>query len=85
MEKELKKLGADVETGPDYMIVNGGKPLTGASVDSHDDHIIAMALAVAGLFAQGETRVKDAQCASVTFPRFFEIMNKAGANIVVEE
>ncbi len=85
MENELKKLGADIETGSDYMIVNGGKALTGANVDSYDDHRVAMALTVAGLFAKGETKVRDAQCASVSFPRFFELMNKIGANIVLEE
>jgi len=85
MENELKKLGADIETGPDYMIVNGGKTLTGANVDSYDDHRVAMALTVAGLFAKGETKVRDVQCASVSFPRFFELMNEIGANIVLVE
>lgn len=78
MERELKKLGADVETGPDYMIVHGGKPLTGAVADSYDDHRVAMAMAVAGLFAEGEMRVNDAQCAAVSFPGFFEKMNAIG-------
>lgn len=85
MENELKKLGADVEIGPDYMIVNGGKPLAGTEVYSHDDHRVAMALAVAGLFAEGKTKVKDAHCASVSFPSFFELMNKVGANIVFQD
>lgn len=85
MEQELKKLGADIETGPDYMIVTGGKTLHGAEVDSHDDHRVAMALAVAGLFAEGETKVKDAQCASVSFPNFFEKMNKVGADIILKD
>lgn len=83
MENELKKLGADIEIGPDYMVVNGGKTLAGTEVYSHDDHRVAMALAVAGLFAEGKTTVKDAQCASVSFPNFFELMNKAGAGIVL--
>ncbi len=85
MEQELKKLGADVEIGQDYMIVNGGKTLFGTEVDSHDDHRIAMALAVVGLFAKGETKVKDAQCASVSFPSFFEKMNKVGADILLRD
>lgn len=85
MEKELKKLGADIETGPDYMTVNGGRTLTGAEVDSHDDHRVAMALTAAGLFAAGETRVKDAQCASVSFPGFYELMNKIGAGIILRD
>jgi 3-phosphoshikimate 1-carboxyvinyltransferase len=81
MEEELIKLGADIETGPDYMIVHGGKILTGTDVDSHDDHRVAMALTVAGLFSKGEMKVKDAECASVSYPKFFEIMNSIGGNI----
>jgi 3-phosphoshikimate 1-carboxyvinyltransferase len=46
---------------------------------------VAMALIVAGLFAEGKTKVNDAQCASVTFPSFFDIMNQAGAGIVLED
>lgn len=85
MERELRKLGADVETGPDYMIVHGGKPLTGAQVESYDDHRVAMAMAVAGLFSDGEMQVNEAQCASVSFPGFFEKMNAIGCNFRLEE
>lgn len=81
MERELKKIGADVETGPDYMIVHGGKPLKGAEVESYDDHRIAMAMAVAGLFCEGEMRVNNAACAAVSFPGFFEKMNAIGCGI----
>lgn len=84
MDNELKKLGADVEIGPDYMIVKGGKALTGASVDSHEDHRIAMALTVAGLIAHGETIVNDIECANVSFPRFYEKMNALGAGFIVK-
>ncbi len=48
----LKSLALNIEIGPDHMIVNGGKTLTGAVVESLDDHRVAMALAVAGLFAR---------------------------------
>jgi 3-phosphoshikimate 1-carboxyvinyltransferase len=67
------------------MIVNGGIPLVGTEVNSCKDHRVAMALVVAGMLAKGKTKVKDAQCASVTFPSFFDIMNKAGAGIVLED
>ena len=85
MEKELTKLGAKIETGPDYMIVTGGQTLTATEVDSHDDHRIAMAMTVCGLFAEGEMKVKDAQCAAVSFPNFYELMNNVGANIRFED
>jgi 3-phosphoshikimate 1-carboxyvinyltransferase len=85
MQRELGKMGAKVEATADSMVVHGGAPLTGAEVESHDDHRIAMALAVAGLFADGSTNVKDAECASVSFPNFFELMNASGAGIEIKE
>ena len=85
MERELKKIGADVETGPDYMIVHGGKPLTGAVVESYDDHRVAMAMAVAGLFSNGEMRVNNAECAAVSFPGFFDKMNAIGCNFQLSD
>lgn len=81
MEQELCKMGADIESGPDYMVVHGGHQLTGAEVSSHDDHRVAMALVVCGLWAKGDTRVSEAQCAAVSFPNFFEVMNNLGAEI----
>lgn len=83
MENELKKLGADVEIGPDYMIVNGAETLSGAEVDSHDDHRVAMALSLAGMFAQGETIVNNSECANVSFPKFYEKMNALGAGFKI--
>jgi 3-phosphoshikimate 1-carboxyvinyltransferase len=83
MEGEHTKIGATVETTRDSMIIHGegGKNLKGAAVESHEDHRIAMAMAVAGLFSEGEMRVKDAECASVSFPGFFDLMSRAGASI----
>lgn len=81
MEQELCKMGADIESGPDCMVVHGGRQLTGAEVSSHDDHRVAMALMVCGLWAKGDTRVSEAQCAAVSFPNFFEVMNNLGAEI----
>ena len=81
MTQELTKVGADVYNGPDYMVVRGGRPLTGTTVNSHDDHRIAMAMTVCGLFAKGEMRVLDGECAAVSFPTFFSVMKSLGANI----
>jgi 3-phosphoshikimate 1-carboxyvinyltransferase len=78
---ELRKLGAEVEEQPDGMIINGGKRLKGALVDSHGDHRMGMALAVAGLFAEGETAVEDAECIADSFPGFAETLARLGANI----
>lgn len=67
--------------GSDYMVIHGGKPLTGAVVDSHDDHRVAMAMAVCGLGAGGETVVQNSECAAVSFPSFFEVMEGLGAEM----
>ncbi len=83
MQEELSKMGADIEIGPDYMVVHGGKPLHGATVESHGDHRIAMAMTVAGMMAKGETVVRGAECASVSFPGFYEKMLGIGADLEI--
>jgi 3-phosphoshikimate 1-carboxyvinyltransferase len=69
---ELSRLGARIEPLPDGMIIYGGKPLSGAEVDSHFDHRLAMSLAVAGLIAGGETTIRHAQAAQVSYPAFWD-------------
>ena len=81
MQNELGKMGAKMEAGPDHLKVYSGHPLTGTKVESHHDHRIAMAMAISGFFAQGETQVNDAECVAVTYPNFFEVMEGLGANI----
>jgi len=79
MDEVLSACGADIEITADSMTIHGGRPLHGAVVPSHGDHRIAMAMTVCGLLCDGEMQVLDAQCAAVSFPRFFEVMNEAGA------
>lgn len=69
---ELRKLGADLEETEDGMIIRGGPELKGANLDSCGDHRIAMALAVAGLVAQGETAVWGAEVINISFPGFMQ-------------
>jgi 3-phosphoshikimate 1-carboxyvinyltransferase len=56
--------------------IPGGQKLHGAEVDSFGDHRIAMAFAVAALRADGETVIRGADAAGVSYPRFFEELNK---------
>lgn len=70
MVAELRKLGARAEELPDGMVIEGGQPLRGAAVQSYDDHRMAMALAVAGLAADGEMEVSGAEAIDVSFPGF---------------
>jgi 3-phosphoshikimate 1-carboxyvinyltransferase len=67
----LKLMGARVTEFPDGFRVDQST-LKGASVDSYGDHRIAMAFAVAGLVADGETHIRGAECVNISFPAFFE-------------
>ncbi len=66
----LRAMGADVEEFEDGMEITGGKPLHGATIDSCGDHRIAMAFAIAGLFAEGETVIKNTECVNTSYPGF---------------
>jgi len=68
---EFKKIGARIEIKNGKMIIEGG-PLEGGVVNSHGDHRIAMAAAVAGLVSREEVCIQDWQCVSKSYPRFFE-------------
>jgi 3-phosphoshikimate 1-carboxyvinyltransferase len=78
---ELRVLGARVEPRPDGFIVEGPTVLRGGVVDSHGDHRLAMALAVAGLFAQGGVTIENAECVADSFPGFAGLMRSLGAKI----
>ena len=78
---ELRALGAQIEERPDGFIVEGPTRLRGARVDSHGDHRLGMALAVAGLVAEGETVVDDAGCIADSFPGFAGLLAKLGAEV----
>jgi 3-phosphoshikimate 1-carboxyvinyltransferase len=67
---EMGKLGVRITEKEDGMIIHGGSDLFGAEVDSCGDHRIAMALAVAGLVATGETAVHNAGVINISFPGF---------------
>ena len=67
----LRAMGAAVDERPDGMVIEGGASLRGALVDSRGDHRIAMAAAVAGLAASGDTTIEGADCVAVSFPDFW--------------
>lgn len=66
----LRAMGADVVENPDGLVIRGGQTLRGARLESHGDHRIAMAFAVAGMFAEGETVIHRAECAETSYPGF---------------
>ena len=71
----LRLMGAEVEEFDDGLRVPGGQKLRGASLDSFGDHRIAMAFAVAALRADGETEIKGADAAVISFPEFFQTLD----------
>jgi len=80
MAEELARMGADIEENPDGMIIHGGKPLQGAILNSHGDHRVAMALAVAALGARGESTVKNTECIITSFPSFENLLREVILN-----
>jgi len=81
---ELSKMGAKIEEKPDGLIIRKSA-LHGASVNGHDDHRVIMALAIAGLIAEGETRISSAEAVRITYPTFVSSMQAIGARMTVHE
>ncbi len=68
---EMSRMGASIEGTDDGMIINGGTALCGAAINSRQDHRIAMSFAVAGMTADGVTRIENDECISISYPDFF--------------
>jgi 3-phosphoshikimate 1-carboxyvinyltransferase len=77
----LRLLGADAEEHPDGFSVHGPTPLVGTKVEAADDHRVAMAMAVAGLVASGETLVEGFEAAAVSWPGFNEVLAALRADV----
>ncbi|RZT22728.1 3-phosphoshikimate 1-carboxyvinyltransferase [Fictibacillus sp. BK138] len=77
---ELKKMGAEIEATEDGMIINGKTPLKGASVQSHGDHRIGMMLSIASCVAEGETSLDQSEAVAVSYPSFFDQLNRLSAH-----
>ncbi len=75
----LGRLGADIEVEGDDIMIRGPSRLTGAATDSLNDHRLAMTFAVAGLIAGGETVIGRPECATVSYPGFFDEIERVRA------
>lgn len=71
----LSTIGAQIEELEDGMRITGGK-MTGGLVDSHGDHRIAMSLAIAGLAASGQVSIRNADCAAISYPGFWQALSE---------
>ena len=72
--KNLRILGADIETADDGMTIHGGTGLHGGALKSYGDHRIAMSMAVAALAADGECEIDDMTCVGISYPQFLETL-----------
>ena len=78
LAENLRRMGATVNERPDGLRVEGRKAgkLRGSEIDPRGDHRIAMAFAVAGLAAEGTTTIRDADCAGVSYPKFYDDLER---------
>ena len=72
MTEEMTKAGAAIEQTPDGLIIKGGRPLQGGTVQAWNDHRIAMSMAVAALGSREGITIRGAECISKSWPTFFE-------------
>lgn len=76
MVEYLSAMGCDITGTEDGMIITGGKPLTGAVIDSKLDHRIAMSFAIAALNADGITEIKGSEVVNISYPAFYEDLKR---------
>jgi 3-phosphoshikimate 1-carboxyvinyltransferase len=79
MAETLARLGARVEELPDGLVIDGPARFSGARIDSHGDHRVAMAAAIAALVAAAPVTITDAECADVSFPGFYDLLKRTSA------
>ena len=76
IEENFQRMGLKIETRPDGFDVPGRQQFHAAELDSFGDHRIAMAFSIAALAADGPCEIKDAAAASVSFPSFFDTLQR---------
>ncbi|HEY0433148.1 MAG TPA: 3-phosphoshikimate 1-carboxyvinyltransferase [Chitinophagaceae bacterium] len=81
LKSEFEKFGVSVNIAGDEMIIGGGRGLKGAQTDSHHDHRIAMACAIAGLRADGDTVIAGADAVNKSYPAFFGDLESLHARV----
>ena len=84
MLEELNKMGANITESPDSMTIYGVNELKGCIVDSHNDHRVAMALAMAATVCDSDVKILNAECVSKSYPHFWEDYIKLGGSIDYE-
>lgn len=85
MRIELEKMGAKITESNDGMQFIGVDSLNGAVIDSHNDHRVAMAIAMVATIANGPTKILNAGCVAKSFPHFFKCFEALGGDVTYEE
>jgi 3-phosphoshikimate 1-carboxyvinyltransferase len=83
LQQEFGKMGVEIILQDDVMLVKGGAGVNGATVHSRHDHRIAMACAVAGLKANNEVIIEEAEAINKSYPNFYEHLKQLGATVAV--
>jgi len=83
--EELGRMGVVISPTQDSLRIQGGAKLQGAVVSSRGDHRMAMSLAVAALFAEGETVIRDVACVDTSFPGFARLLAAAAPACAIRE
>jgi len=81
LQQEFAKMGVEIILNDDIMLVKGTTNIKGSIVDSHNDHRIAMACAVAALKANGRTTILHADAINKSYPKFFEDLERVGVSM----
>ncbi|MFN5931070.1 MAG: 3-phosphoshikimate 1-carboxyvinyltransferase, partial [Sphingobacteriales bacterium] len=81
LQEEFSKLGVKITIQDDLMLIEGGKTVKSAVTNSHHDHRIAMACAVAALRAEGDVTIEAADAIRKSYPDFYNDMRQLGALI----
>jgi len=81
LQQEFKKMGVEINLDGDEMFITGNGNIQGAEVESHHDHRIAMACAVAALKATGETTINNAEAVNKSYPEFYDHLQKLNATL----
>lgn len=85
METELLKLGVDIESDENSITVHGRMPMTApVTVYAHNDHRIAMSLAVFAASAEQPVTIEGAECVKKSYPDFFEVLESTGVTVIYE-
>lgn len=83
--QELRKMGVEVIENPNGMVITGVDRLNGAQIDSHNDHRLAMAFAMAATVSSSPIRIINAQCVKKSFPSFWSVYEALGGSVLYEE